>query len=1348
MAEVNKLGAILEIPLTQVDNPKMSPIWQRYFIDFVRETSTNTFVNIKDYGAKGDGVTDDSPFIQNAIDFVASQSQGGTIFVPEGTYKIGSVLTLSSNVHVLGAGADNSIFLVNDGYTAPPFTMEGTVSSEVNILGDYDEGDVTIDTISAHGVVADDWVRLIGQRNSLSDDADDNWRLGFGTPAAPACYYGEFLQVKSITNATKFTTYTGMTFPDYRDDDDNETDANARPSTTVQKVTFISDIRISDLGITVEGDNDGIFRMQYAKEVTIRDCKVAHGNYKGAAVFFHDCHECHAINVRSAYGPDIDIAGSQASYNSFKAAGSQGCTFRDCWVANCSQGVDFTFFNEGACTSFCAAINITVNAGQISGMTSHGGTFAMSFLNNKLYGVRQGISCRSRNSLIMGNTATYYSNRNPSEETHYAYGLYEGWARDCVVTGNTSNGFNAGVVVLDGGSDAGETFGYVGGVIANNTIVNAKQGIHVNPSNLNTKTEQRWITIANNIIKNSVSYGIRLEGPAPGCLVENNVIDGLTSGTSGIKVGADAHPFTVIRGNKIGNVGAAVTCIDLDADTISFPYTTDFTCVLDQNVFFGTYGAETSASATLVNPISLTPQITGREGTCILTDGITAPATINGHSILYVDTADGNLKVKHGDGTVINFGGLATTTSPGLVELATDAETNTGTATDKVLTCSNLGQWPGTTNITTLGTIATGTWEGTTIAVDQGGTGQTSYTDGQLLIGNTTGNTLAKTTLSEGEGIDITNGSGSITIAGEDASSANKGIASFDATDFSVSSGNVTLQTERLQDVTGAMVTGNTETLITVTYQDGDGTIDFVVDNDLSNYSNASSLFFDTAGTGLTSSSSTVNLDTSTLSADTAIGSSDTIAIHDGAMKKITFANFEGDINHDNLTGFVANEHIDHTSVTLTAGVGLSGGGDISSNRTFTVDLNELTTETSIASDDFIAMVDNSDSGSGKITFANFEGDLNHDNLTGFVSNEHIDHTSVTLTAGVGLSGGGDISANRTFTVDLNELTTETSIASDDFIAMVDNTDSGSGKITFANFEGDLNHDNLTGFVANEHIDWTSASDDFSTTGSAIVTDEYVYVSNTGLGTSGVTQADTVGLLLTSRNMNTTSKYTAPLWFGSRDTAFTTTNPKKLAAIAGYATEAYNADTDSGMGLEFFTMAGNAGAAPNPTSAMTINNAQNIAMAGNLSITGSLSKGSGTFRIEHPKDKKKDLVYGFVEAPIYDLTHRGKVLLEKGTATLNLDEQFGFKKGTFKALTKNRQVMAVNNSTFDPVVARFTSADKIEIICKEAIDVEIDWIVYGERNDKLIRQSETTDKSGSLINEIPRQSYDDFRKES
>jgi hypothetical protein len=49
--------------------------------------------------------------------------------------------------------------------------------------------------------------------------------------------------------------------------------------------------------------------------------------------------------------------------------------------------------------------------------------------------------------------------------------------------------------------------------------------------------------------------------------------------------------------------------------------------------------------------------------------------------------------------------------------------------------------------------------------VANGGTGYASFTDGELLIGNTTGNTLTRSTLTAGNGVSITNGSGSITIA-------------------------------------------------------------------------------------------------------------------------------------------------------------------------------------------------------------------------------------------------------------------------------------------------------------------------------------------------------------------------------------------------------------------------------------------------------------------------------------------------------------------------------------------------------------------------------------------------------
>lgn len=58
-----------------------------------------------------------------------------------------------------------------------------------------------------------------------------------------------------------------------------------------------------------------------------------------------------------------------------------------------------------------------------------------------------------------------------------------------------------------------------------------------------------------------------------------------------------------------------------------------------------------------------------------------------------------------------------------------------------------------------------------------------------------------------------------------------------------------TLTQEQVEDYAGAMFTGNTETLITATYQDADGTIDLVVDNDLANYSNTNSAFITASST-------------------------------------------------------------------------------------------------------------------------------------------------------------------------------------------------------------------------------------------------------------------------------------------------------------------------------------------------------------------------------------------------------------------------------------------------------------------------------------------------------------------
>jgi len=50
-----------------------------------------------------------------------------------------------------------------------------------------------------------------------------------------------------------------------------------------------------------------------------------------------------------------------------------------------------------------------------------------------------------------------------------------------------------------------------------------------------------------------------------------------------------------------------------------------------------------------------------------------------------------------------------------------------------------------------------------------------------------------------------------------------------------------------------------------------------------------------------------------------------------------TFSVNESEVDHDSLSGYVANEHVDHSTVSILAGTALSGGGDLTSSRTLSL---------------------------------------------------------------------------------------------------------------------------------------------------------------------------------------------------------------------------------------------------------------------------------------------------------------------------------------------------------------------------------------------------------------------------
>lgn len=100
------------------------------------------------------------------------------------------------------------------------------------------------------------------------------------------------------------------------------------------------------------------------------------------------------------------------------------------------------------------------------------------------------------------------------------------------------------------------------------------------------------------------------------------------------------------------------------------------------------------------------------------------------------------------------------------------------------------------------------------VAVVNGGTGQTTYTDGQLLIGDTSSGGLDKATLTAGANVTITNGNGSITIAASNTGASN--LVSKTTTYTALTTDSIILCSSSAFTVTLFTAVGNTGKVLTI----------------------------------------------------------------------------------------------------------------------------------------------------------------------------------------------------------------------------------------------------------------------------------------------------------------------------------------------------------------------------------------------------------------------------------------------------------------------------------------------------------------------------------------------------
>ena len=245
-------------------------------------------------------------------------------------------------------------------------------------------------------------------------------------------------------------------------------------------------------------------------------------------------------------------------------------------------------------------------------------------------------------------------------------------------------------------------------------------------------------------------------------------------------------------------------------------------------------------------------------------------------------------------------------------------------------------------------------------------------------------------------------------------------------------------------------------------------------------------------GTGLTYNNGTGVF---TLSPSAVIGASTTSDLPEGT--NLYFTNARVDSRLSGSTGITYNAGA--ISITNTGVTGASYGS-ASVVPTFTVnsqgqltaaaDVNIAITASQVT--DFAEAVDDRvdaltvagtgitkvyNDAAGTLTLSTTDADIVHDNLSGFVANEHIDHSAVSISAGTGLSGGGDITATRTLAIDstVATLTGSQTLTNKTLTDPVIANISGNSQVT-----GDLNITGALNVVGN--LNSATQTDSFVTT--------------------------------------------------------------------------------------------------------------------------------------------------------------------------------------------------------------------------------------------------------------------------
>lgn len=224
---------------------------------------TGAPVNVKDYGAAGDGLTNDAAAFAAAIAAVASTGQA--IYVPAGTYVISSALTSTGHLNMFGDGDKSVLDFSAATIAGSCITVSGALTQIQNISSASIYG-LTVTFASAPSLAVDDVFCIYDT---------DLWLT-----SRPYYYKGEWCQVKGVAGSA--ATITNPLYDSY-----------TPASTTVYKLASKT-VSFRNLRLVGGAGTFGLLKLQFCEQAKLENVSVYNEDYQG--IEFDRCYNSEVTN--------------------------------------------------------------------------------------------------------------------------------------------------------------------------------------------------------------------------------------------------------------------------------------------------------------------------------------------------------------------------------------------------------------------------------------------------------------------------------------------------------------------------------------------------------------------------------------------------------------------------------------------------------------------------------------------------------------------------------------------------------------------------------------------------------------------------------------------------------------------------------------------------------------------------------------------------------------------------------------------------------------------------------------------------------------------------------------------